>query len=277
MRLHGIDIPVTDIDRAFRFYADALEFPVVGRFGPETAIFFLGDVHGGMVNLVRSATPSSGGGPCLVLSAEGDIEAAKARLEAKGVRFTGGIDHSPLGLTAPFLDSEGNRLALFDSSMAVRLREQAKASNADLLDRLAQREASLGAALEGLAEADATRRPAPVEWPILGHLAHIVDTLDSCGVVSHDLASGRQPPRDRLLETDYAFESLAASRGELTRAFEDAREWLAGLPEAGHAPSTLVHGVFGELDARAWVAFMLFHVGMHTDQVGTIRKQLAEL
>jgi predicted enzyme related to lactoylglutathione lyase len=270
MRLHGLEIPVSDIDRAFDFYANVLEFPIVGRFGKDSALFFLGDVHGGMASLVRTERPPEVHGPRLIFTAEGGVDEARRRLEAKGVTFLGPTDHGPLGLTAHFLDSEGNRLALFENVVTSRFREQARAGNDELVKQVAHLEARLTATLLGMSEAQAASRPAAGEWAVLGHLAHIVDTLDNCGVVAHDLANGRPPPRDRLWDREYAVDSLASARVDLQRAFVDARHWVAQLPGAP-ATETLAHGVFGPLNDREWVAFMQFHVGMHIGQIDAIK------
>lgn len=272
MRVNGIEIPVMDLDRAYRFYAEVLEFPVVGRFGDEMASFFLGDVHGGMVNLVKSPTAADGSGPRLLFSAEGSIEETRARLEAKGVVFPGAADHNVFGPIAYFLDSEGNRLALFDHQFRPRLQQQGAQSNAELGGRLGEMEARTFAAIAGLSEEQAAYRPAPGEWPILGHLAHIVDTLESCGVVAGDLAEGREPPRDRLLQKEYAVTLLAPMTEGLREAFAGAQAWLADLPAAQDGGSELRHGVFGHLNHREWAAFMLFHVGMHVGQVQAIKE-----
>jgi len=303
MRVHGIEIPVHDMDRAYTFYRDVLRFPVIGRFGEDLSMFFLSDVHGGMAMLTRSEGPPDGGGPRLILTADG-VDGVRAGLEAMGVTFLGGTDHSPLGSTAHFLDSEGNRLVLFDNAITQLLREQARASNAKLASTLDARKQTLLAALSGLSEHDATSRPAPDEWPILGHvahvvdtldscgviardlahvvdtldscgviardLAHVVDTLDSCGVIARDLADGREPPRDSLLRPEYALETLASGRRELERALIGAKGWLRELPDAVDGDARLVHGVFGGLSAREWAAFMLFHIGLHTDQIRAI-------
>ena len=269
MRVHGIEIPVHDMDRAYTFYRDVLRFPVIGRFGEDLSMFFLSDVHGGMAMLTRSEGPPDGGGPRLILTADG-VDGVRAGLEAMGVTFLGGTDHSPLGSTAHFLDSEGNRLVLFDNAITQLLREQARASNAKLASTLDARKQTLLAALSGLSEHDATSRPAPDEWPILGHVAHVVDTLDSCGVIARDLADGREPPRDSLLRPEYALETLASGRRELERALIGAKGWLRELPDAVDGDARLVHGVFGGLSAREWAAFMLFHIGLHTDQIRAI-------
>ncbi len=271
MRLHGLEIPVADIDRAFDFYANVLEFPIVGRFGDQRALFFLGDVHGGMVSLVRTERAPEGDGPRLMFTAEGGIDEARRRLEAKGVTFLGPTDHGSPGLTAHFLDSEGNRLALFENVVTTRFRDQARASNEELVKKLDGLEARLAATLAGMSEAQASHRPAAGEWAVLGHLAHIVDTLDNCGVVAHDLANGRQPPRDRLWDREYAVETLESATVDLRRGFAGARGWILELRETP-AAETLVHGVFGPLNDREWVAFMQFHIGMHIGQIEAIKE-----
>jgi len=271
MRLQNIEIPVADLARAARFYADVLELPPVVRMGDHAASFFLGDAHGGMITLVRSTRPPEGGGPVVVFQAEGGIEEARARLERLAVRFTGATEHSPLGLTAYFLDSEGNRLAIFDGSLSARFREQARAPLSDLEAKLSEVEARTMAVFEGLSEVQARHIPAPGEWPIVDHIGHIVDSLDSCGQISRDLSSGRQPPRDRLWQKEYPSLSFAHALEELRRGFADAHAWLANVPAANGNDAVLPHGVFGPLNHREWVAFMFFHLGMHADQVKGIR------
>lgn len=270
MRLHGIEIPVTDMDRAYNFYRDVLQFPVVGRFGDGLAMFLLGGVHGGMALLVPSEAPAAGAGPRLILTADG-IDRVRTDLEGQGVTFLGGTDHSPLGMTARFLDSEGNQLVLFDNTITARFREQARMPNGDLAAALAECERKLLAGLDGLDETAASARPAPEEWSVLGHIAHVVDSLDSCGVIARDLEAGREPPHDRLLRKEYDVATLAASRAELVRAFAGAQRWMLDLGSAGEGGGTLVHGVFGGMNSREWAAFLLFHIGMHTSQIEAIR------
>lgn len=66
MLLQRIEIPVTDMERAFHFYADVMEFPVVVHTADEMAIFFLGDVHGGQVSLIKAQRPIDMQGPVVV-------------------------------------------------------------------------------------------------------------------------------------------------------------------------------------------------------------------
>ena len=269
MRLQSLEVPVADVSRAVRFYADVLGLPPVVRMGDQAATFFLGDVHGGMVTLTRSAKPISSEGPVIVFQAEGGMDIARARLQARGVQFVG-MEHSPLGLTAYFHDSEGNRLALFDGTISARFREQARAPLGELQARLREAEARTMAVLDGLSEAQARHIPAPGEWAIVDHVGHIIDSLDSCGRLVQELAAGQQPPRDRLWRKEYPSPSFAGALADLRRAFSEAHAWLQELPGTA-SESSLAHGVFGELNNREWVAFMIFHVGMHAGQVKEIK------
>ena len=276
MLLQRIEIPVVDVERAFRFYADVMEFPVVMRMGEETAIFFLGDVHGGQVSLVKAPGGIEGHGPMVVFAAEGRINEVRTRLEGLGVRFLGPTEHSPLGLTAHFLDSEGNRLGIFDGSITARFREQARAPLAELEAKLRAVESRTWTVLAGVTSTQANYRVAAGEWPIVDQVGHIIDSLDNCGVLATRLASGQQPPRDRLWRKEYPSASFDAALAGLRRAFADAYRWLAALPPLSDSPANLPHGVFGPLNAREWVAFMLFHVGMHAGQVDAIKAESNE-
>lgn len=271
MRLHGFEIPVSDVNRAYRFYAEVLEFPVVGRFNEQSAVFFLGDVHGGMVTLVQTDERPHGRGVLLVLSADGGLDEVRGRLEGRGVTFLGPTATRGTGRGADFLDTEGNRLSLFESSVAAQFRAIASESNAGIRARLDELCTRLSHVLADVGREQAAYCVAPGEWPILGQVAHIIDTLDSCGVIAHKLAAGHQPPRDLLLEREYPLDSRSAGLAELERAFEGARSWIARLPGAEQSPATLVHGVFGALNAREWAGFMLFHISMHIKQIEEIK------
>jgi predicted enzyme related to lactoylglutathione lyase len=272
MLLQRLEIPVVDMERAFRFYADVMEFPVVARMGDGAATFFLGNVHGGMVSLVKAPGRLDGHGPVVVLATDGAIDEVRTRLEGMGVRFLGPTEHSPLGLTAYFLDSEGNRLGIFGGSVTARFREQARAPLEELEAKLREVEARTWTTLAGATEAQASHRVAPGEWSIVDQVGHIIDSLDNCGVLATRLAKGQQPPRDRLWQKEYPSGSFEAALAELRRAFADAYLWLAALPPSSDGQANLPHGVFGPLNAREWAAFMLFHVGMHVGQVDAIQK-----
>jgi predicted enzyme related to lactoylglutathione lyase len=110
------DIPVSDIDRAMRFYSAVLGTPLKKeQAGPGAALAILPHADGAVGgSLVQSmdARPSQSG-PLLYLNTHGRLDAA---IEAVGI-YGGKVlsdKHSiaPFGYRAIVLDSEGNRLAL---------------------------------------------------------------------------------------------------------------------------------------------------------------------
>lgn len=271
MRLHSLEIPVQDMARAFRFYAEVLGFPIIGRRGDDTASFFLGDVHGQMISLVRASPPPDGRGPTIVLFAQEGVAAMRARLEARGVRFLGPTEERPLGPFAYFLDSEGNRLALCQPSRTLLLHQQAEQPLTELRRALEALEQRTWEILAGVREEQARYRPAPGEWTIIDQMGHIIDSLDSCGVLATDLAHGRQPVLSALWREIYPSASLAAVLAEARRAYQGAYGWLEALPPSPNLEATLPHGVFGPLNCKEWIAFMLFHIGIHLNQIEAVK------
>lgn len=84
MRLHQIAMTVADLDATEAFYRDVLEADFVARFDPPGLLFF--DFDG--VRVLFEAGESAGHSSVLYLWVE-DIDAAVARLQAKGVSFDG--------------------------------------------------------------------------------------------------------------------------------------------------------------------------------------------
>src|SRR4029077_10078618 len=103
-----------DIARAKRFYRDTLGLPHVFTFG-DLAFFDAGGVR-----LYVQAKPAADWRPSSVLYfLVDDIDAAKAELESRGVKFSGAphmiFRHDDTGVEewmAFFEDTEGNMLAL---------------------------------------------------------------------------------------------------------------------------------------------------------------------
>lgn len=112
------EIPVVDIERATRFYAQVLDTKLEPMaFGPHKMAIFPGGkggeniVHGALVQ-GEGYTPG-GDGPLLYLNGGDDLAVPLARVEAAGGRVVQpkmGIGSH--GFMAIFLDTEGNRLAL---------------------------------------------------------------------------------------------------------------------------------------------------------------------
>ena len=112
-RIHQISMRVHDVDRAVRFYRDALGVPFLFAAPPRLAFFDCGGVR------LMLSTPEPGfdhPGSVLYFAVD-DIREAHNALKARGVVF-GGEPHKIATLTdrevwlAEFTDTEGNTLAL---------------------------------------------------------------------------------------------------------------------------------------------------------------------
>jgi methylmalonyl-CoA/ethylmalonyl-CoA epimerase len=112
-RIHQVSMRVHDVDRAVRFYRDALGVPFLFAAPPRLAFFDCGGVR------LMLSTPEPGfdhPGSVLYFAVD-DIRAAHLALAARGVVFNG-EPHKIATLAdrevwlAEFTDTEGNSLAL---------------------------------------------------------------------------------------------------------------------------------------------------------------------
>ena len=112
-RIHQISMRVHDVDRAVRFYRDALGVPFLFAAPPRLAFFDCGGVRL-MLSMPEPGFDHSGS---VVYFAVDDIAQAHTALKARGVTFTG-EPHKIATLAdrevwlAAFQDTEGNNLAL---------------------------------------------------------------------------------------------------------------------------------------------------------------------
>lgn len=110
-RTDFISVPVTDMERATRFYRDTLGLPQVSEQGfPE---FQLGD-NVSVYLLDMSKVGSSWQGPhtAHVALRVSDVAEARRELEAKGVDFDGDILDTNVCHMAFFKDPDGNQFML---------------------------------------------------------------------------------------------------------------------------------------------------------------------
>lgn len=111
----GVDyvaIPTQDYERAAAFYGDTLGLPLRKRWGKMPA----GEFQAGDVTLALMQTEAFGqefrrNGAPLALQVP-DVAAARAELEAAGVRFVAETIDSGVCHQAIFLDPDGNTLIL---------------------------------------------------------------------------------------------------------------------------------------------------------------------
>ena len=112
--VHGIAavwVPVGEMERAVGFYRDTLGLKV-NSTDDEWA-----DLDANGLRLGLNASESAGsseGGAVISFQPEGGIDGAVEELKERGVEFVDGISDHPWGRIAPFKDSEGNDLQLYE-------------------------------------------------------------------------------------------------------------------------------------------------------------------
>ena len=114
------DIPVDDLDRATKFYAEVLAISVEKQSAGDMhfALIEYGEGNGGCL-VPGSGDVCSTGGILLYLNAQGRIREAVNKTVEHGGKIVEDV-HSigPHGFRALILDSEGNRVALHSETDA---------------------------------------------------------------------------------------------------------------------------------------------------------------
>ena len=110
------DIPVTDMDRAMRFYGHVLQTELLQPFPGQPVAVPPPDMGPVAFDLVKSDSnrPSSTEGTRIYLSAMGDIQGMAKRVEEAGGRIVmPPTDMGEMvGLICFFVDSEGNQIGI---------------------------------------------------------------------------------------------------------------------------------------------------------------------
>lgn len=107
---------VRDMDRAFRFYTEALGLKVNFRAGEHFAMIDAG--HGFMIGLHpagEDAEPGLNGGVQIGLSVERPIQEVVDTLKSRGVTFISDVQQDGTVKLAFFTDPDGNELYLVDT------------------------------------------------------------------------------------------------------------------------------------------------------------------
>ena len=109
------DIPVTNLDRAIKFYSAVIGATVTKETHGDMSFGLLPHVDtsvGGCLIVTADAKPSVDG-PLVYLNCAGRLDAAVAAAESGGGKvITPKHPIGPYGFKAVILDSEGNRIAL---------------------------------------------------------------------------------------------------------------------------------------------------------------------
>jgi predicted enzyme related to lactoylglutathione lyase len=106
-------IDVTDFDKAVKWYGDVLGFTLNYRMDEMGWGEMATEIPGVNIGLARTDSITKGGGATLTFGVK-DVDAARKRLESKGVRFEGETQTiEGMVKLATFLDPDGNVLMLY--------------------------------------------------------------------------------------------------------------------------------------------------------------------
>ena len=104
-------VPVDDMQRAVRFYAETLDLQVKDQ-SEDWSEIDAGNLTIGL-NAREGTAAHADGGAVITFTPDGSIDDEVDRLTRAGVEFIGGISDHPWGRIASFKDSEGNDLQLY--------------------------------------------------------------------------------------------------------------------------------------------------------------------
>jgi hypothetical protein len=109
------DIPVTDMDRARKFYSAVLQADVALMPGMDDVALLPGDENGVNADLARGENQKPGPGGCTIyFDSKGDPEGMIARAVAAGGQVAMPVTDmgEMVGFIGFFIDSEGNRIGV---------------------------------------------------------------------------------------------------------------------------------------------------------------------
>lgn len=105
-----LQLPVSDLDRAIKFYVDVLEYRITERRDDLGFAHVATNVPGLELGLSAGGTLTGTGGAIVNISVA-DVAAARALLESRGVKFSGETRVIPGKVAlAGFSDPDGNKL-----------------------------------------------------------------------------------------------------------------------------------------------------------------------
>lgn len=160
------------------------------------------------------------------------------------------------------------------------MREGAEKSGAEIEAIVEEGHAALLAAIDGVSESEAMRKPAPDEWSILQTMDHVVTGKRLFATLSAALVNGQLPPGfGKAAEQPSAqdgvtlkrFETLADARAAACDAHASMLNVIRSTDGAALPETTFRHFMFGDLNCREWMVFQRIHDDNHRPQIEAIR------
>ncbi|MBI2493556.1 MAG: DinB family protein [Candidatus Rokubacteria bacterium] len=154
--------------------------------------------------------------------------------------------------------------------------QSAKLSAAEIGARLDEAAREFLAALAGVEDARAHRRPAPGEWSVAEVVDHVTLTLEEVAGLMTTLAGGTRPQRPMTvgLEPVNVAQPLGALAARLERSQAAVSAFLAAQAGEPHTGLRVPDNYFGELNWKGYALVLRLHYKDHTQQVA---KTLAAL
>ncbi len=147
--------------------------------------------------------------------------------------------------------------------------QSAKLSAAEIRARLDEAAGEFFAALEGVAEAAAHRRPAEGEWSVAEIVDHVSVTLEDALGIMRTLASGVLPSRPMTVAHApvNAGRALAELTSQLHARQATLAEFLAAQVGEPHTDLRVADHDFGEINWKGYALILRLHYRDHAQQV----------
>jgi len=152
--------------------------------------------------------------------------------------------------------------------------QSAKLSAAEIRARVDETAGEFFAALDGVSEAAAHRRPAEGEWSVAEIVDHVTVTLEDALGIMRTLASGARPSRPMTVAHApvNAGRPLAVLASQLRERQAALAEFLAAQSGEPHTDLRVPDDYFGDINWKGYALILRLHYKDHAQQV---RKTLA--
>ena len=147
--------------------------------------------------------------------------------------------------------------------------QSAKLTAAEIRARLDEAAGELLAALAGVDDARAHRRPAPGEWSVAEIVDHVTVTLEDVLPIMRTLAGGRHPAQAMVVShaPAHAALPLATLVERLRRGQAAVSDFLAAQGAEPHTDLRVADGDFGEVSWKGYALILRLHYRDHAQQV----------